>query len=87
MESVKTVEIVEIEFDRKCWKDDPNKYAREYYKLKNKEIISCICGKEVKKLLMCHHIKSKCHKYNIMKLQLEEMKQEKIETDCLGKKL
>lgn len=74
MESVKIVESVEIEFDRKCWKTDANLYAREYYKLKNKELITCICGKEVKKLLMCHHIKSKCHQHNIMKLEFDELK-------------
>ena len=78
MESIKTVESVEIEYDNKCWKTDPNLYARMYYKKVNKELVHCICGKEVKKLLMYHHNKSKCHQHNIIKLELEELKLEKL---------
>ena len=49
-----------------------------YYKKVNKELVHCICGKEVKKLLMYHHNKSKCHQHNIIKLELEELKLEKL---------
>ena len=68
-------------FDKKLWKTDINAYARAYYHLKNKDYIPCICGESVKKLVMCKHIKTKNHKYNMMGKELLDLKKLKEEKE------
>lgn len=56
-----TEPIEEPVFDKKSWKTDPNGYARNYYKEKRDIMVTCSCGKEVKKLTIAKHLKGKRH--------------------------
>jgi hypothetical protein len=71
-------EQTEPVFDKKTWKTDPNAYARNYYKEKGEIMITCTCGKHVKKLTIAKHLKSKNHKVFLSKTDLQKTNENKI---------
>ena len=46
------------EIDKKLWQQDPNAYARNYYKLTSKITVECDCGQKIKKCHYTKHLKS-----------------------------
>lgn len=79
VESVESIETVEIvEFDKKTWKTDPNAYARNYYHSQKNIIVKCSCGKEIRKATYQKHQSSKNHKLELLKTDLQKLKDTKI---------
>jgi hypothetical protein len=56
------------------WKNDPNGYAREYYKENSKIFIPCVCGCAIKKVMLIQHLKTKKHKYKMLELENKNLK-------------
>jgi hypothetical protein len=70
---VSTPDLLEPAFNKKCWKTDPNAYARNYYHIQNKTMLICQCGRSVKKLVMSKHLKSKNHAKYVAKYPPKEI--------------
>ncbi len=57
------------EIDKKLWQQDPNAYARNYYKLTSKITVECDCGQKIKKCHYIKHLKSKNHKHTLLAIE------------------